>query len=111
MRATWVGARSGRMSIATVPWVVSRMSRSAFSVMANPCLLELSVVDESQRHRASGERIAERVGETQGQAAGERLRERCPIQHALLLGCGGRLVGDARLAEQLAAALEAHHHG
>src|SRR5215471_786497 len=110
MRATCVGARSGRISIATVPLVVSRMRRllvsSAFSVMGCPCLLEFSVVDESQRHRAPGKRTAERIGEAQRKATGERLRQCGPIGHALLLGRTRRLVGDARLAEELAAALE-----
>src|SRR6516165_3970671 len=113
MRATCVGARSGRRAIATVPWVVSRMSRlrasSAFSVMGYPCLLEFSVVDESQCHRAPRKRTAECIGEPQRKAAGERFRQRGPIRRALLVSRPRRLVGDARLAEELAAALEGEH--
>src|SRR5580700_6482565 len=102
MRATWVGARSGRSSIWIGPLVVSRMSvfasPSVLSVMGRPCLLEcclleFSVVDEPQGHRASGQRIAERLGERQRRAAAQRLRHRDPIGEPLVVGGLAGLIG------------------
>src|ERR1700746_2045104 len=104
MRATWPGARSGRIAITTGPLVVSRRSvlpaASALSVMVCPfCLDELAVVDEAHGHRSPGESIAERVGEVQRHAAFQRLSHGGTIRHPFLVGRFRRLIGDARLAE------------
>src|ERR1700722_10074737 len=112
MRATCAGARSGRSAIMTGPLVVSRMSLSspsACSAICRPCLLEVSAVDESYGERAPGERTAERIGEPPRRAAAQCRRHRAPVGHPLVVGRARRLVGDARLAEQLAVALEAEH--
>src|ERR1700722_9636989 len=114
MRETWPGARSGRISIRIVPLVVSRISvlsaSCAFSVMDVLCLLEFSVVDETDGHGPARERVAEPIGERQWIAAPQRLRHGDAIGEALVLRRARRFIGDFRPAENLSLAGEAEQH-
>src|SRR5271166_4750506 len=108
MRATWPGARSGRISITTGPCVVSSVSVSSGLAIVL-CLSLLAIVDEMECEGPPRNRRAETVGKRQWRTAADRGGERGVVDGAPLIGHVRRLIGDAA-AENLAVAPEAEHH-
>src|ERR1700724_1192757 len=107
MRATWPGARSGRISMATGPWVVSRIN--VLSLMWSNSLL-VAPIDERHDFWSSGERIAE-PGRERQRHAGVDGRDHGALVERTGLGLRlARYVGEARLAENRAGAGEVEHH-
>src|SRR5215470_16476240 len=102
MRATWPGARSGRISITTSPWVVSRISvLSPASLMGLGSFL-VSAVYERKGERPPRDGVTEPIGERQRRAGVDRggrgaLVERPRLRRRL----AGRK-GKTRLAQQSA---------
>src|SRR3981081_2986356 len=108
MRATCPGARSGRISITTLPCVVS-----SISVLWPACLILssfcVSPVYEGKEVGTSGHRVAEPFREGQRRAGadgGDRaaLVERPGLRRGLALH-----EGEARLAQDLARLREGQH--
>src|SRR5215471_6343117 len=111
MRATWPGARSGRIKMVTGPLEVSRsnvLSRSAsgFWVMGNFGLLFLAGFDDGNHKRAPGNGVAEPLTDRQRRATLEHVYGGVMVGglHLLRRLMGG--VGEARLGQKLAIALE-----
>src|SRR5262249_20631501 len=98
MRATWPGARSGRISITTSPWVVSRISvLSPASLMGLGSFL-VSAVYELKGKRTTCHRIAESRRERHRRAGVDGGDRSALVER---LGLGRRLAGregEARLA-------------
>src|SRR5499427_3856598 len=109
MRATWPGARSGRISITTSPWVVSRIRVFwSLSVMVSDSFF-VSSVDEWKDGGTSGHRIAEPLRKRQRRAGVDGLDRGALVQRP---GLGRRLtrhVGEARLAEKVPGPREGEH--
>src|SRR5262249_10782944 len=109
MRATWPGARSGRISMTTWPWVVSRISLLVSLIVLDS--LFVASIYEDFHIRAARQRVAERFRERQRRAGVDggdcgALVERLGLRRSL-----GRHIGEARLALKGAAAREGQHHG
>src|ERR1700687_3347311 len=111
MRATCPGARSGRMAITTLPWVVSRISSFCLSVMGLLLSLSGSVVDKTDGDRAARDGAAHSCAERQRRATLQRLRNGATIDLPGLVANSRRRIGHARLADDLAVALESEAHG
>src|SRR3989442_14955444 len=110
MRATWPGARSGRIRMTTWPLVVSSVSVFSALVMDVLCLLEFSIVDEPHGKRAAGDCVPERIGERQGRATFEHLGHGNAVGQPFVIRCAAGFECDPRLAEEFAVAPEAHLH-
>src|SRR5690349_2199465 len=109
MRATWPGARSGRISITTLPLVVS--SVSVFSGLAiEECLSLFAGIVEAEKEWPAGDRIAQCGRHWQRRAALHHQDQRAVIGELLIIRNVARLMGDTR-AEDLAVALETQPHG
>src|SRR5581483_670068 len=109
MRATWPGARSGRISITTLPLVVSRVSVFSASAMVLYLLL-FPGIEKSKDHRPARDRIAEAFRKRKRRAAGYRVGQRLVIDRALLGRYGAALVGDAA-AKDVAVTFKTQQHG
>src|SRR5882757_4762008 len=105
MRATWPGARSGRISITTLPLVVSRIM--VLSVLVIGCLsLEGSVVDETDGNRLAGDRPRHSRREVERRAARERRVDGIKIGIPRFRRNPGADISHARRRDDLAAAPE-----
>src|SRR5215831_3465820 len=111
MRATWPGARSGRIKMVTGPLEVSRsnvLSRSAsgFWVMGNFGLLFLAGFNDGDHEGTPGNGVAERLADGQRRTTLEHVYGGVMVGGLHLLRrlvCG---VGEAGLGQKLAIALE-----
>src|SRR4051794_5733365 len=108
MRATWPGARSGRIAITTRPLAVSRIIVSSglaikLRLSLVPCILDM------QYERPSRNRVGEAFGQRQWGAAAQWRQQRAVIDRTPLFGDAGGLVGDAG-DENLAVPLERKPH-
>src|SRR5258705_2148546 len=108
MRATGPGARWGRLSITTLPWVVSRIRvlSPAWLILSSFCV---SPVYEGKDVGTSGHRIAEPFREGQRRAGADgggrdALIERPGFRRRL-----ARHEGEARLAQDFARLGEGQH--
>src|ERR1700730_12078420 len=109
MRATCPGARSGRISITTLPCVVSRIRvlSPAWLILSSFCV---SPVYEGKDVGTPRHRIAEPFRETR-QIAGADGGDRDALVERAGLGRGFRRhKGEARLAQDLARSREGQHH-
>src|SRR5262249_739420 len=108
MRATWPGARSGRISMTTWPLVVSRI-RVLSLIVLNSFLVAL--IYEAHDRRAARHRVAERVRERQ-RRAGVDGRDHGTLVERLGLGRSlARHIGEAGLALKGPRSREGQHHG
>src|SRR5579871_2914790 len=95
MRATWPGARSGRISITTWPLVVSRI-RVLSLIVLNSFLV--ASIDEGHDLGRARECVAERFGERQRRAGVDGGDDRTLIERFRLRRSLRCHVGEARLA-------------
>src|SRR5436190_22662138 len=98
MRATWPGARSGRIWMTTLPLLVSRISVLSLSVISCSCLLEFPIVDESHGKGSAGRRVPKSIGERQRRATLDHLGHRRAVGQSIIIGRVRRFEGNSRLA-------------
>src|SRR4029077_19846898 len=111
MRATWPGARSGRISITTWPLVVSRIMVLSVASLIVLGSFQVSLIHETHDVRTARHRVAERFRERQRRAGVDggdcgALIERPGLRRRLV-----RHIGETRLALKGSRARERQHHG
>src|SRR5580704_14497219 len=115
MRATWLGARSGRIVMVTGPLEVSSsnvLSNSAVLVIGILRLLIFTRFNDRKNQQTSRGGAAEFLGDRQRSAAVEHVDHCTLIGHPHLRRHARRYESEARLAENLAVPVETvlHHH-
>src|ERR1700722_19648128 len=106
MRATWPGAKTGRITMLTGPWEVSSsnvLSRvSDASVMRIFCFLFLARFDDRENERAPRNGAAKFLGYGERRATVQHVDDRALIGRPDLRRHAGRRKSETRLAQDLA---------